>query len=86
MGPIHLLMCAIFLQVNGYEGDETIKVLENTIEPETFKMVGGATLNKSDFIGTSESLDGFALCVRFKLKVMGSQGAIQILSSYSLFQ
>ena len=77
MRPVHLLMCATVLQVhliNGYDADETIRVLESSVRPETFREVGGATLDKGNDIGTSDTLDGFALCTRFKLRIMGSQG------------
>ena len=57
------------------DGEETIKVLENAVGIETFSVVGGATLDRGSVItGTSAVLDGFAICTRFKLKVLGAQG------------
>ena len=87
MRPVHLLMCATISQIhliNGYDADETITVLENSVGPETFRVVGGATLDKGNDIGTSETLDGFALCTRFRLKIMGSQGTCSTLCSFNL--
>ena len=64
-------MCAMLLQIHAIKGKATIRVLENTVDPEAFGVVGGATLDKIGLTGTSDVLDGFAMCSRFKLKILG---------------
>ena len=71
MRPRHLYVCAMLLQVRAINGQKTIRVLENTVGPETFGVVGGATLVKGDVIGTSDVvLEGFAVCARFKVAIL----------------
>ena len=70
-----MFMCTLLLQVHVINGQDTIRVLENTVGPETFGIVGGATLAKMVGVtGTSDVLEGFAMCARFKLKILGAQG------------
>ena len=74
MRPRHLhYLLAMFLQVHAIIRNETIKGLENMVGPEAFSIVGGAALDKGGGTGTSDILEGFALCARFKLKILGAQ-------------
>ena len=70
MRPWHSYICAMLLQVLAINGQKTIRVLENTIGPETFGVVGGATLVKGDVTITSDVLEGFAMCARFKVIIL----------------
>ena len=69
----YMLICVLYVCVHLTNGDNAIKVLENTVGPETFNIVGGATLVEDDVVtDTSLILEGFAICARFKLKIIGA--------------
>ena len=49
-----------------------LKVFESTVKIEEFGVISGATLSKGNTAGNPDILDGFTICGRFKLKIMGS--------------
>ena len=51
---------------------QKLKVFQSTVKIEEFGVISGATLSKGSTAGNSNILDGFTICGRFKLKIMGS--------------
>ena len=60
------------LYLSALEGKQTMKVLESTVNAGEFGVISGARLSKGSVDGDSTILDGFTVCARFKLKIMGS--------------
>ena len=49
-----------------------MKVLESTVKAGEFGRISGARLTRGSVAGGSSVLEGFTVCARFKLKIMGS--------------
>ena len=49
-----------------------MRVFESTVKAGEFGVISGARLSRGSVDGDSSILDGFTVCVRFKLKIMGS--------------
>ena len=60
------------LYLSTVEGQETMKVLESTVKAGEFGVISGARLSKGSVVGDSTILEGFTICARFKLRIMGS--------------
>ena len=65
--------CLHFISaVIGQQDQRTMKVLESTVKAGEFGRISGARLTRGSVAGDSAILDGFTVCSRFKLKIMGS--------------
>ena len=65
--------CLHFISaVIGEHHQRTMKVLESTVKAGEFGRISGARLTRGSVAGDSAILDGFTVCARFKLKIMGS--------------
>ena len=64
-----LLYCLVVI---GQQHQRTMKVLESTVKAGEFGRISGARLTRGSVVGDSALLDGFTICARFKLKIMGS--------------
>ena len=64
-----LLHCLVVI---GQQDQRTMKVLESTVKAGEFGRISGARLTRGSVAGDSAVLDGFTICARVKLKIMGS--------------